>query len=48
MLSGVGGSFAISNHFDLRVEDTIYVPFGGGNQSAGATNLVLGGVQYNF
>jgi hypothetical protein len=47
-LAGVGGSFALSNHFDLRVEDTIYVPFGGGNQSAGATNLVLGGVQYNF
>jgi len=47
-LVGVGGSFALSNHFDLRVEDTLYVPFGGGNQSAGATNLVLGGVQYNF
>lgn len=47
-LAGVGGSFALSNHFDLRLEDTVYVPFGGGNQSAGATNLVLGGVQYNF
>lgn len=46
-LAGAGVSFALSRHFDLRLEDTLYVPFA--NTYAGsAINAVTGGVQYNF
>ncbi len=47
-LAGIGGSFALSRHFDLRLEDTMFIPMGGGNPTVGQSNLVLGGVQYNF
>ncbi len=47
-LAGLGGSFALTRHFDLRVEDTLYIPMGGGNATTGQINAVLGGVQYNF
>lgn len=47
-LASIGGSFALSRHFDLRLEDTMYIPMGGGNPTTGQSNLVLGGVQYNF
>lgn len=47
-LASLGGSFKLSEHFDLRLEDTMYVPIGGGNATAGQANLVLGGVQFNF
>jgi opacity protein-like surface antigen len=45
-LVGLGVSFTLSKHFDLRVEDTAYLPFQ--NTTTGAINAVTGGVQYNF
>lgn len=46
-LVGIGGSFALDKSFDLRVEDSLYVPFG--NTFVGSTiNAVTFGVQYNF
>lgn len=47
-MGSVGASFKLSKHFDLRVEDTLFVPIGGGNLQTGQINLVLGGVQFNF
>lgn len=48
VLAGVGASFALSQHFDLRLEDTMLIPVGSANQTSGNINLVLGGFQYNF
>lgn len=46
-LAGVGGSFALDKHFDLRLEDTMYLPFA--STFTGSTiNAVTFGVQYNF
>lgn len=46
-LAGIGGSFALDKSFDIRVEDTLYVPFA--NTFVGSTiNAVTVGVQYNF
>lgn len=46
-LAGIGGSFALDKNFDLRVEDTLYVPFA--NTFVGSTiNAITVGVQYNF
>ncbi len=47
-LASIGGSFNLSRHFDLRLEDTMFVPMGGGNPNTGQVNTILGGVQYNF
>lgn len=35
-------------HFDLRVEDFVIIPMGGGNSNYGNINNIVGGVQYNF
>jgi hypothetical protein len=45
-LAGIGASFKLSQHFDLRVEDYALVPFQ--NTYTGTANVVTGGVQYNF
>lgn len=46
-LAGIGGSFTLDRHFDLRLEDTMYIPFA--NTFNGSTiNAVTFGVQYNF
>lgn len=46
-LAGIGGSFALDKSFDIRIEDTLYVPFA--NTFVGSTiNAVTVGVQYNF
>lgn len=45
-LAGIGASFKLSPHFDLRVEDFALVPFK--NTYTGTVNTVTGGVQYNF
>ena len=45
-LAGIGASFKLSQHFDLRVEDYALVPFQ--NTYTGTVNVVIGGVQYNF
>lgn len=45
-LVGLGVSFSFDKHFDLRVEDTAYIPFS--NTYTGSVNAVTGGVQYNF
>lgn len=45
-LAGIGASFKLSQHFDLRVEDYALVPFQ--NTYTGTANIVTGGVQYNF
>ena len=47
-LAGVGGSFVLSRHFDLRVEDYAYIPVNGQGGNFGGVNVVTGGVQYNF
>jgi hypothetical protein len=47
-LAGVGASFALSRHFDLRVEDYAYMPVSGGSGNFGNVNVVTGGVQFNF
>lgn len=49
-MGSVGGSFSLNKHFDLRIEDTLYIPVGGngGQNTIGNTNLILGGAQYNF
>lgn len=47
-LASAGASFKVSEHFDLNLEDTMFIPMGGGNATSGNTNMVLGGVQYNF
>ena len=45
----LGGSFVLDRHFDLRLEDSLYLPLDtAGSQTLGATNLALLGVQYNF
>ena len=46
VLVGVGGSFALGRHFDLRVEDYAFLPFG--NTMNGMVNAVAVGTQYNF
>jgi len=45
-LAGVGASFKLSQHFDLRVEDYGLIPFQ--NTYTGAANVVIFGTQYNF
>lgn len=46
-LAGIGGSFTLNSHFDLRLEDTMYIPFA--DTFTGSTiNAVTFGVQYNF
>ncbi len=45
-LVGIGGSFTLSRHFDLRLEDTAYLPFS--NTYTGTINAVTVGGQYNF
>ncbi|MBX9866105.1 MAG: outer membrane beta-barrel protein [Burkholderiales bacterium] len=45
-LVGLGGSFALSKHFDLRVEDYAFIPFS--NTMNGGINIVTFGTQYNF
>jgi hypothetical protein len=45
-LVGVGGSFALSKHFDLRIEDYAFIPFS--NTMTGGINIVTFGTQYNF
>ena len=47
-LAGVGASFALSRHFDLRLEDYAFIPVSGGGGNFGGANVVTGGVQYNF
>ncbi|MDD3266613.1 MAG: outer membrane beta-barrel protein [Burkholderiales bacterium] len=47
-LAGLGASFALSQHFDLRIEDYMILPMGGGNLGYGNINNITGGVQYNF
>lgn len=45
-LVGLGGSFALDKHWDLRVEDTLYFPFS--NTAAGTLMAFTFGTQYNF
>lgn len=45
-LVGVGGSFTLSKHFDLRIEDYAFIPFS--NTMSGGMNIVTFGTQYNF
>lgn len=45
-LVGLGGSFVLSQHFDLRVEDYAFIPFG--STINGGINIVTLGTQYNF
>lgn len=45
-LAGVGASFKLSQHFDLRIEDYALVPFQ--NTYSGTANVVTFGTQYNF
>lgn len=45
-LAGIGASFKLSQHFDLRIEDYGLMPFQ--NTYTGTVNVVTGGVQYNF
>lgn len=45
-LVGLGGSFSLSKHWDLRIEDTAYIPWS--NTSTGSTNAITFGTQYNF
>ena len=47
-LGSVGGSFKLDRHFDLRVEDTYYIPLGSSGVTSGNVNQALVGVQYNF
>ncbi len=47
-LAGIGGSFVLSRHFDLRVEDYAYIPINGEGGNFGGANVITGGVQYNF
>lgn len=45
-LVGLGGSFALDKHWDLRVEDTLYFPFT--NTYTGTMMAFTFGTQYNF
>lgn len=45
-LVGIGGSFTLTKHFDLRVEDTAYIPWS--NTYTGTINVITFGTQYNF
>ena len=45
-LVGLGGSFTLSKHFDLRIEDYAFIPFS--NTMNGGINIVTFGTQYNF
>lgn len=45
-LVGIGGSFKLSQHFDLRVEDYALIPMQ--NTYTGTANVVTLGTQYNF
>lgn len=45
-LLGIGGSFTLDKHWDLRLEDTGYIPFS--NTYTGFINAVTFGAQYNF
>lgn len=47
-LAGIGGSFVLSRHFDLRVEDYVIIPIGSGGGTFGNSNAIMGGVQFNF
>ena len=45
-LAGAGASYELSKHFELHLEDTMYIPFT--SSATGAINAVTFGVQYNF
>lgn len=45
-LVGIGGSFTLSPHWDLRLEDTAYIPWS--NTATGTINALTFGTQYNF
>lgn len=45
-LVGIGGSFTLTKHFDLRIEDTAYIPWS--NTYTGTINAITFGTQYNF
>lgn len=47
-LAAGGASFSLSRYFDLRLEDSVYIPMSGGNSTAGTINAITGGVQFNF
>ena len=47
-LAGLGGSFKLSKHFDLRIEDYALIPLNQQVGSFGGANIVTGGFQYNF
>lgn len=45
-LLGAGGSFTLNRHWDLRLEDTVYIPWE--NTSTGTLMALTFGAQYNF
>jgi hypothetical protein len=45
-LVGLGGSFTLDKHWDLRLEDTAYIPFS--NTYTGTIMAITFGTQYNF
>ena len=45
-LAGIGASFTLDKHFDLRLEDTGYIPLT--SSYTGMINAVTFGIQYNF
>lgn len=47
-LVGVGASFALNKDFDLRLENTGYIPFTNGSFNGSYMNAITGGVQFNF
>ncbi len=47
-LAGLGISLAITRHFDLRLEDSQYIPFAGQAGNFGNVNIADFGFQYNF
>lgn len=47
-LVGIGMSFVLSRHFDLRLEDYAFIPVSGQSGNFGTANMVMGGVQFNF
>ena len=47
-LAGIGASFALSRHFDLRLEDYAYLPINQQVGGFGGVNVISGGFQFNF
>ena len=47
-LAGIGASFALSRHFDLRLEDYVFIPVDGQGGNFGSANILTGGLQFNF